>query len=267
MIQVHPTAVVDSSVQLGEDAIIGPFCVIGKGTKIGNNCRLQSHVTIGENIQIGDNNTFYPNAVIGCTPQVLGIGDRKIGGLIIGNNNIFRENVTVHTSMHENENTVIGDQNLLMIGVHVGHDCILENKIIMSNFSQVSGHVKVEEGVWLSGMVLIHQFSTIGKWCYASGMSGINHDVPPFVIISGHYPSLVRSANKRGLVRAGMNEQQQANVLKAYRKLWRNEGPLIENARKLSQEDWIDENVRYLVDSLLRSGQQRYGRYLEQFRH
>src|SRR3989339_91259 len=205
MIQVHPSAVVDSSVQLGENVTVGPFCIIGKGTKIGNNCRLQASVIIGENIQIGDNNDFYPNAVIGCKPQVLGIGDRKIGGLLIGSNNIFRENVTVHTSMHENENTVIGDQNLLMIGVHIGHDCILENKIIMSNFSQVSGHVKVEEGVWLSGMVVIHQFSTIGKWCYASGMSGINHDVPPFVIISGHYPPLIRSINKRGPIRAGMN--------------------------------------------------------------
>ena len=153
-----------------------------------------------------------------------------------------------------------------MIGVHIGHDCVLEDKIVLSNYVQISGHCKIETGVWLSGMVLLHQFVTIGKWCYAAGLAGINHDVPPFMIVSGHYPPKVRGVNKRGIVRAGLNEEQQKNVLRAYKKLYRHQGVLLENARELSKEDGLDENVRAIVESIVRSSEHRFGRYLETFR-
>ena len=153
-----------------------------------------------------------------------------------------------------------------MIGVHIGHDCILEDKIVMSNFTQLSGHCKIETGVWLSGMVLLHQFITIGKWSYATGMAGINHDIPPFLIVSGHYPPMIRGVNKRGLVRAGLNEEQQKKIFEAYKRLYRQRGALRENAKVLAAEDWPDENVRAIIDAILKSSEQRFGRYLEQFR-
>jgi UDP-N-acetylglucosamine acyltransferase len=113
----------------------------------------------------------------------------------------------------------------------------------------------------------LHQFVTIGKWCYAAGLAGINHDIPPFLIVSGHYPPKVRGVNKRGLVRAGFSEQQQQKIFEAYEKLYRQGGPLLENAKALAQEDGLDENVRAMIDIITKSSEHRFGRYLEKFRH
>ena len=168
--------------------------------------------------------------------------------------------------MHPGKWTKIGNENLLMVGVHLGHDCILEDKIVMSNYTQISGHCKVETGVWLSGMVAVHQFITFGRWCYAAGFSGINHDVPPFVIISGHYPPKVRAINKRGLGRAGLSDESQRAVVKAFKKIYHGEGVFIDRVKELAAQEDLDPNVRDMVDSILRSNEHRFGRHLEQFR-
>jgi UDP-N-acetylglucosamine acyltransferase len=268
MAQVHPSTVLDESVQLGQDVKIGPNCVIDKGVSIGDGCALQANVVIGANVKIGKNNRFFANSTIGGKPQILTLGsDDEIGGLTIGDNNVFREQVTIHPSMYKGEFTQVGNDNFLMIGVHIGHDCVLEDKLVLSNYVQISGHSKIGTGAWLSGMVLTHQFITVGKWCYAAGLAGLNHDVPPFVIVSGHYPPIVRSVNKRGLNRAGLNEQQQTNIFDAFKKLYRNGQPLLENAKALAQQDDIDENVRAMVENIINSSKHRYGRYLETFRH
>ena len=268
MIQVHPSAVVERDAQLAEGVTIGPNCAIDSGVSIGADTVIGANVVIGKGVKIGRNNQLFANCVVGSEPQVLGLRlDTEIGGLVIGDENIIREQVTIHPSMYPGEFTKIGNDNLLMIGVHVGHDCILEARIIMSNYVQLSGHCKIETGVWLSGMVLLHQFITIGKWCYAAGLAGINHDIPPFLIVSGHYPPKVRGVNKRGLERAGLSEEQQQKILEAYKKLYRQGGTLLENAKALAQEDGLDENVRAMVEAITRSSEQRFGRYLEKFRH
>lgn len=268
MVQVHPSSVIDESVKLGEDVKIGPNCVIRKGASIGDGCVLEANVVIGENVTIGKNNRFFANSAIGGKPQILAISpDDEIGGLTIGNNNVFREQVTVHPSMYKDKCTQIGNDNFLMIGAHIGHDCTLEDKLVLSNYVQISGHSKIGTGAWLSGMVVTHQFITVGKWCYAAGLAGLNHDVPPFVIVSGHYPPKVRSVNKRGLDRAGLSRQQQACIFDAFKKLYRNGRPLLENAKELAQKNDIDENARAMVDNIINSSKHRYGRYLETFRH
>ena len=268
MIRVHPSAVVHKDTRLAEGVIIGPNCVIESGVSISAGTTFGANVVIRKNAKIGQNNQFFANCAIGGKPQVLGLNpDTEVGGLLIGNNNIIREQVTIHPSMYPGELTKIGNDNLLMIGVHIGHDCILEDKIVMSNYVQISGHCKIGTGVWLSGMVLLHQFTTIGKWCYAAGLAGINRDVPPFLIVSGHYPPRVRGVNKRGLVRAGLSEQQQQQVFEAYKKLYRRGGTLRENAKALAQEDGLDENVRAMLEAISRSCEQRFGRYLEKFRN
>jgi len=268
MIQVHPSAVVHKDTQLGEGVTIGPNCVIDSGVSIGAGTVLDANVVIGKNVKIGQNNHFFANCVIGGSPQLLGMSlHAKIGGLVIGDRNDIREQVTIHPSIYEERFTKTGNDNLLMIGVHIGHDCLLEDKIVLSNYVQISGHCKIETGVWFSGMVLLHQFVTVGKWCYAAGLAGINHDVPPFLIVSGHYPPRVRGVNKRGLVRAGFSEQQQQKIFEAYEKLYRQGGPLLENAKSLAQEDGLDENVRAMIDMITKGSEHRFGRYLEKFRH
>ena len=268
MTQIHPTAVVAKDSQLDEDVIIGPNCVVESNCSIGAGTVLRPNVVIGKDVKIGKNNEFFPNCVIGGKPQLLGLDpDKKLGGLVIGDGNVIREQVTIHPSIYPQKSTKIGNENLLMIGVHIGHDCILEDKIVMSNYAQISGHCKIGTGVWLSGMVLLHQFVTIGRWCYAAGLAGINHDVPPFLIVSGHYPPEIRGVNKRGLERAGFSEQQQSKIFEAYKKLYRKGGSLLENANALAGEDGLDENVREMVDSIIKSSEHRFSRYLESFRH
>jgi UDP-N-acetylglucosamine acyltransferase len=264
---IHPTAVIAETAQIGSNVTIGPYTVVDAAAVIGDNTVLDAHVVIGEDTILGKNNRVFAGAVIGRPPQILGFDDdTKIGGLSIGDNNIIREFVTIHPSMHPGENTLVGNENLLMINVHLGHDCVLEDKIVISNCTQVSGHCRVETGAWLSGMVAIHQFVTIGKWCYAAGYAGINHDVPPYVIVSGHYPVEIRAINKRGLTRAGLTEQQQSEVFDAFKVIWRNDGPVMERVKELSEKDDLSEPVREMVDALLKSNKQRFGRHLELFR-
>jgi UDP-N-acetylglucosamine acyltransferase len=268
MTQVHPSAVVSKEASLANDVIIGPNCVVENGVSIGAGTILDANVIINKDVKIGQNNHFFANCTIGGRPQLLSLkADDKIGGLVIGDNNTIREQVTIHPSIYPGQFTKVGNDNLLMIGVHIGHDCILEDKIVLSNYVQISGHCKIETGVWLSGVVLLHQFITVGKWCYAAGLAGINKDVPPFLIVSGHYPPKVRGVNKRGLVRAGLSEQQQQKITEAYKKLYRQGGTLLHNAKNIQQEDGLDENVRDMIEAIIRSGEQRFGRYLEKFRH
>ena len=268
MIQVHPSAVVHKDAQLGEDVKIGPNCVIEAGVTIGAGTVLDANVVVGGNVRMGRDNHLFSNCVIGGAPQILGLNpDARFGGLVIGDRNKIREQVTIHPSIYEDLCTKIGNDNLLMIGVHIGHDCVVEDKVVMSNYVQISGHCKIETGVWLSGMVVLHQFVTIGQWCYAAGLAGINHDIPPFLIVSGHYPPRVRGVNKRGLTRGGFSEEQQQNIFEAYQKLYRRGGALLENAKALGREDGLDENVRTMIDMITKSSEHRFGRYLEKFRH
>ncbi len=125
---------------------------------------------------------------------------------MIGDRNAIRENVTIHPSRHEGHVTRVGSDNLLMVGVHLGHDCVIEDKIVLSNYVQIGGHVKIETGAWFSGLAASHQFVTVGQWAYIAGLAGLNRDVPPFLIVSGHYPPRVRGVNKRGMARAGLSE-------------------------------------------------------------
>jgi len=267
MTQVHRSAVIDKSVQLDGGVIIGPNCVIDSGVSIGSGTVVDANVVVGKNVKIGRDNHLFSNCALGGRPQILALGhDAEFGGLVIGDRNIIREQVTIHPSMHPDKATEIGNDNLLMIGVHIGHDCLLQDKIVMSNYVQISGHCRIETGVWLSGMVLLHQFVTVGKWCYAAGLAGINHDIPPFLIVSGHYPPKVRGVNKRGLARAGLSQTQQKNIIKAYEKLYRRSGPLLENAKALAQENGLDENVMAMIDMITKSSEHRFGRYLEKFR-
>jgi UDP-N-acetylglucosamine acyltransferase len=112
-------------------------------------------------------------------------------------------------------------------------------------------------------MVAVHQFVTIGKWCYAAGFTGINHDVPPFVIVSGHYPVEIRAVNKRGLARAGLNEEQQRKIYEAFKFIWRSDEPVMERVKTLAVSEGLDENVKAICDAMLTSSTQRFGRHLE----
>lgn len=267
MTKIHPTAVIEPDAQIGNGVTVGPNCYIDSGAQIGDDCVLDANVVIGKNVKVGQKNVFYPNCVIGRNPQMLGATpDSVFGGLEIGSNNMIREFVTIHPSIYADSKTIIGNNNLIMVGVHIGHDCIIEDKTVISNVTQISGHCKIETGAWLSGSVLIQQFSTIGKWAYSAAMAGINHDVPPFCVVSGHYPPEIRIVNKRGMNRAGLNENQQKAILDAFKFIFKSKTPVMENVKALAAKGGLDENVQAIVDSLMKSSLHRHGRYLESLR-
>ncbi|MDH7598150.1 MAG: acyl-ACP--UDP-N-acetylglucosamine O-acyltransferase [Sedimentisphaerales bacterium] len=264
MSSIHPTAVIDKEAIIDPQAQIGPYCIVGRAAQIGAGTVLRSHVVIGDEVIIGKDNVFYPYCVIGSRPQILGFKEQvTVGSVVIGDGNTFREYVTIHRSKYSGCSTKIGNHNLLMVGAHVGHDCVLEDHIVMTNYVQVAGHCHIETGAWLSGLVGIHQFVTIGRWAYAAGMTSITRDVPPFVVVSGSYPTKVRGVNVRGLIRAGLNREQQKRIIAAFKELYRKGGPLLTKAQELAQQDGLDENVRAMVEAIHRSSQHRYGRFLE----
>jgi UDP-N-acetylglucosamine acyltransferase len=268
MVNIHPTALVEKDAQLADDVTIGPYCIVGSGVSIGAGTVLHSRVVVTGQVTIGCQNHLHPNVVIGGCPQILGINPAdKMGGVAIGDRNVFRENVTIHPSRQEGTATRLGNDNLLMVGSHLGHDSIVEDKVILSNYVQIAGHVKIEMGAWFSGLAASHQFVTVGRWSYVAGLAGLNRDVPPFLIVSGHYPPRVRGVNKRGLNRAGLSAEQQLHIHEAYRKLYRRGTSLLTNAQELAQQDGLDENVRDMLESIFRSNKHRFGRYRESLRH
>jgi UDP-N-acetylglucosamine acyltransferase len=267
MATVHSTAILGKNVQLEEDVVIGPYCVIGDNVSIGSGTILYSHVVVANGVTMGRGNQLYPNCAIGCCPQVLGLtAETSLGGLVIGDRNVIRENVTIHPSKCEGAATRIGSDILFMVGSHIVHDCVIGDKAVLSNLVQIAGHVHIGAGAWFAGMAGAHQFVTVGRWAFIAGLAGVTHDVPPFVIASGHYPVKVRGVNKRGLLRAGLSGEQQLHIYEAYRKLYRRGSTLLANAKELAEQDGLDENVRDMIGSIFNSYQHRFGRYLETLR-
>jgi UDP-N-acetylglucosamine acyltransferase len=220
MSQIHPSAVIHKEAMLSGGITVGPNCVIEKGVTIGEGTILEANVIIDRDVKIGEQNHFFANCVIGSRPQLLRLDpNTETGGLVIGNNNSFHEQVTLHPSIYPGESTTIGNDNFFMVGVHIGHDCVVEDKIVLSNYVQIGGHCLIQSGAWMSGLAASHQFVTIGKWCYVAGLTGVNRDITPFVIVSGLYPQKVRGVNTRGLTRAGLNDKDRENICLAYRRL------------------------------------------------
>jgi UDP-N-acetylglucosamine acyltransferase len=247
--------------------VIGPQCVVEAGARLGAGTHLHAGAVVGTDTVLGEGNSLHPRCVIGGRPQILGWDDEvPCGTLEVGDRNVFREFVTIHRSMYPGKLTRIGSDNLIMVGTHIGHDAVLDNHIVISNGCQISGHCKVEDGFWMSGMSGTHQFVTVGKWAYSAAMTAIVSDVTPFVMVSGNYPARVRGINHRGVQRAGLDETAAASVCEAHRQLYRGSGTLLERAREMLAEGGHCEPVQAMLESIERSSQHRYGRYLETFR-
>ena len=214
---VHPNAFVDSSAELHDGvsiasgAIIGPNVVIDSGTQIGPNAVIEGKTKIGKN------NKVFPNVFIGLEPQ-----DLKYKGasteVIIGDNNTFRECVTINKATDEGEKTIIGNNNLLMAYTHIGHNCEIGNGIVLSNSVQVAGHVKVEDKAIIGGCLGIHQFVHVGYLAMIGGMTRVDRDVPPFCLAEGH-PGRLRGLNRVGIKRSGLTENKDFD-LKLLQNTW-----------------------------------------------
>jgi UDP-N-acetylglucosamine acyltransferase len=220
---VHPTAVIHPDAELHPTVRVGAYAVIGSQVKVGANTEIGPHVVIDGWTEIGERNRIFAGAAIGLDPQDLKY-DGSSTRVQIGHDNLIREYVTVNRAARSGGMTVIGDQNLLMAYVHVAHDCVLENQIVIANNVSMAGHVHIESRATIGGVLGIHQFVHIGRMAMVGGMSRIDRDVPPFMLVEGN-PSRVRSLNHVGLKRAGLVDDENGNTFqllkKAYRILYR----------------------------------------------
>jgi UDP-N-acetylglucosamine acyltransferase len=215
---IHPTAIIHPKARVDGTVEVGPYAVIDAGVAVGPGCRLGPHVYLTGVTEIGARNIFHAGCVIGGIPQDLKYkGDPT--GLRVGDENTFREHVTVNSATELGEDTVVGSNNLLMAGVHIAHNCRLGNRIIMGNTSMLAGHVLVEDKAVLSGSCLVHQFVRIGTLSMMQGGAAISKDLPPYTVARG-YNGLC-GLNIVGLRRAGLSPEERLELKKVYRMLFR----------------------------------------------
>jgi UDP-N-acetylglucosamine acyltransferase len=216
--EIHPTAIIDPKAELGQGVRIGPYVIVEGGVRIGDQTEVMAHAYLGGPSTIGPECSIHIGAVIGHAAQ-----DKKLAGrggaLVIGARNIFREYVTVHRSNKPAGTTIIGDDNFLLAASHVAHDCVVGNNTVFANSVLLAGHVTVEDRVFISGNVAIHQFVRVGRLVMLGGHSRIVKDVPPFMLVEGN--SKVRMYNVVGMRRAGMTHEQIETVKAAFTILYR----------------------------------------------
>ncbi|MGB2401775.1 MAG: acyl-ACP--UDP-N-acetylglucosamine O-acyltransferase [Akkermansiaceae bacterium] len=245
---IHPTAVIDSSAELAEGVSVGPYSVIGANVNIGAGSVLKSHVVIEGHTTIGENNTFFPFSAIGQITQDLKyVGEPT--ALIIGDNNTFRENTTIHRGTTEEVPTRIGDHNLFLSYSHVAHDCQVGNHCILSNNGTLGGHCQVGDHAIISGLSGAHQFCRIGEHSLVGGCTKIVQDVPPFTIVDGS-PAAVRGLNLVGLQRRGFDEITRRALKRAYKKLFLSKKVnLAQLTEELADSDLAEDvNVTRLIE-------------------
>ena len=237
---IHPDA------KVGNNVTIGPWTYIGADVEIGDDCWLSSHVVVKGPTVIGKGNKIFQFASVGEDCQ-----DKKYAGeatrLIMGDNNIIRESVTIHRGTTQDKGeTRIGSNNLFMAYVHIAHDCVVGNNVIMSNNASIAGHVHVGDWAILGALTGVHQFVHIGAHAFTAGYSLILQDVPPFVMASGQ-PAIPRGLNSEGMKRRGFSKESQMVVRRAYKTLYR-KGNTVEEALAALTEGSDDEQVKLLID-------------------
>ena len=219
-VDIHPSAVVSPKAKIADRVKIGPFSIIGENVTVGKDTVIDSHAVIDGNTVIGEKNRIYPFVSLGLPPQDIGYRGEDTR-VIIGDENIIREFVTVHRATTKQDRvTKIGNRNYIMAYAHIAHDCILGNSIIMSNVATLGGHIEIGDHAIIGGLVAIHQFVRIGTYAFIGGKSGIVKDIPPFMMASGDRAKLY-GLNQIGLKREGFSQENINRLKKAYHIIWR----------------------------------------------
>ena len=249
MSRVHPTAIVEDGAKIADSAEVGAYSIVGSKVTIGPDCRIGPHVVLTGRTTIGARTRIFQFASIGEEPQ-----DKKYAGedteLIIGEDNYIRELCNFSRgTIQGGGKTIIGNNNWIMACVHIAHDCVLGNNIIMANNASLAGHVTVGNWAILSGYSLIHQFCSVGEHSFTSFASHVNQSIPPYVTVSGE-KAKAKGVNTEGLKRRGFSPEQIQQVRRAYRILYRDGLPLEEAKQKLEEMAKNSEEIQPLVHFL-----------------
>ena len=244
---IHPTAVVSSKSNISQNVKVGPYCIIDDNVYIDENTELISHVHVTGYTKIGKNNKFFPFSSIGTIPQ-----DMKYYGesskLLIGDNNTFREGVTVNPGTEAGGMiTKIENNCLFMIGSHIAHDCHISSNVIMSNNASLAGHVRIYEHAVIGGLCGIHQFVSIGKYSMIGGMSGVGLSIIPYGLYFGVREKL-RGLNIIGLKRKGIEKKIINQIQDNFKKIFNKEKPILKNIENLDEEAKSIDEIKEMID-------------------
>ncbi len=251
---IHPTAQVHPEARLAPDVEVGPFCIVGPEVEIGPATRLIAHVILDGKVRLGARNVLYPFVTIGLPPQHLAYKGEPTR-VEIGDENIFREYVSVHRGISLDQGvTRIGNRCFLMAYVHIAHDCILENEVIMASGAMLAGHVRVGERVFFGGQSGVHQFVRIGKNAFVGAHSGVDKDVPPFVKVFGQ-PAGIYDLNLIGLRRAGFSGKS-LKILRQALRLYLEASTLAEAIASLEREFSDVKEVEIFLEFLKEKSRQ-----------
>src|ERR1700731_3035129 len=250
-LQIHPTAIVDPRAEIGAASAVEPYCVIGPDVVLGDNCWLQHHVTLSGPMRAGSRNKFYAYCSIGQQTQ-----DLKYQGeptyLDIGDENTFREFVTINRSTTSEGKTRVGSRGNFLAYSHIGHDCTVGDEVVFSNNATLAGHVHVGNHAVMGGLTAVHQFCRIGRFAIMGGCSKIVQDVPPFMIADGN-PAEIRGVNLVGLERQGFTPESVKWIKEAFRLIYRskyNTRQAMEAIRKeLPQNEEITQIIEFIGQS------------------
>jgi len=245
--EIHPTAVVSPEANLAEDVRILPYSIIGPKVTIGAGTVVGPHAVIDGWTTIGVRNQIFPFATIGYPPQDLSYRGEETQ-LIIGDENIIRENVTINRGTERGGGvTRVGNQNCIMAYVHVAHDCKIGNRVVMANAATLAGHVVIEDCAILGGLVAVHQFVRIGTYAFIGGKSGLRMDMPPYMLAFGA-PAKLYGPNLVGLKRANFSREVIHALKQSYKILFRSSLTIDEGLEKARQEVPLLPEVVNLLD-------------------
>ncbi|MCX6355757.1 MAG: acyl-ACP--UDP-N-acetylglucosamine O-acyltransferase [Candidatus Aureabacteria bacterium] len=263
MKKIHHSAIISPTAELADDVVIGPYVVVEDDVVIGRGTEIHGHVAIKRYTILGENNRIHHGAVLGDLPQDLHFDGRR-SYLRIGDGNTFREYVTLHRATVENGATIVGDGNYFMVTSHAGHDCVIGNRNIITNCALIAGHTMIEDNVVISGAVVIHQFSRIGRLAMLSGLTAVNRDIPPFVIAGGR-PAAATNLNLVGLRRAGITQRARTRLKEAF-KIFYVSGLNAKQALANIEEMDVTPEIRHFVDFIKASkrGVCRYADWAEE---
>ncbi|MCP4782439.1 MAG: acyl-ACP--UDP-N-acetylglucosamine O-acyltransferase [Fuerstiella sp.] len=226
--RISPLSQVASTAQLGKGVVVGPFCMVGPEVVVGDFTELTSHVVLNGKTTLGSHNKLHPGCVIGGEPQDVSYQESATE-VVIGDNNIFREGVTVNRGAEKEDHvTRIGHRNMFMSNSHVAHNCRIHNDVILVNGVLLGGHVHVHDRAIVSGNTVVHHFSTIGRLSFVSGGCRVPHDIPPFMLAAGSDNPTLKTINIVGMRRAGISEHSIEVIRTAFRMLYRKRKTLAE---------------------------------------
>ena len=244
---IHPTAIVSTKSFIHQNVRIGPYCIVDDNVFLDDENELISHVHITGNTKIGKKNIFFPFSSIGTIPQDLKYSGEK-SELIIGNNNTFREGVTVNPGTKSGGMvTKIHDNCLFMIGSHIAHDCEIFSKVVMANNASLAGHVKIYENAIIGGLTGIHQFVSIGKYSMIGGMSGVGLNIVPYGLYNGVREKL-RGLNIIGLKRKGIEKKTIQKIQYNFNKIFNKEYPILKNIENLDEEAKSIVEIKEIIE-------------------